>query len=541
MIRMNTAKSKYRKQFLAGLAGVSIAMSGTVLANRAESPAMRHEGSVFGHSKTKHRFERRNAHLEQENRAAISAYSAETGAPRSAVKKSKPSKCEPCMNGDILSRDGWKLSSKGGLSYKNPKDQRYWFEISGIIRFDETIFSGSFRDKRIDFPRRANNRDPIIGADERYPSGGNVRSLEMYVESGLGENWLSMLGLSIAPGNRSLNESNRLLFNDTYVGYTGFAPNIEVDIGRLSGNWFGLDNSSSTSWNPFLERSLQANAFYMQDGVGVIGDIWWKHGQMTLLATQADHGDRIIRGATGELLGKNDRWKALFRASFAPNVCLGDVWHFGVSVGYKGFSPFFKGATFEEEGFRVYPGGRARNTPRLVDTGGIVAKYTRQWNVEAAKQFGPLILEGEYSEVYVRRKFPLPPTPLARAILAAQPLPYQGHVRFRGYNFQFRYLLTGEVHEYDARDGAFGKVNITSPYGAFEVAARYDFLNLNDKDVRGGSQHNVTVGLNWYITQEVRFSTNYIRAKIRQADHFGIGFTPRYLDIFGMRFQVRFR
>ena len=78
------------------------------------------------------------------------------------------------------------------------------------------------------------------------------------------------------------------------------------------------------------------------------------------------------------------------------------------------------------------------------------------------------------------------------------------------------------------------------------MAARYDYLNLNHKNVFGGTQHNLTLGLNWYYNDNLRFSVFYVRAGIhprivpltaRNASEA----VKRHLDIVGMRVQIRFK
>lgn len=418
-----------------------------------------------------------------------------TDHPSPAVKSNvfkKDGKSEESSDG------GFKLSSTGGLSYKNPKDQRYWFEFSGVMRLDETNFSGTYRDKT----------PPI-------PNSGFIRLIETYAESGLGENWLSVFGLTYSGSN------NRVAITDTWIGYTGFAKNIEINIGRNSGNWFGLENSSGTGWNPFMERSLQANAFYPGDGLGILGDIWWDNGELTLIFVQPDHGVRVVDvDNLTNVPVRGDRWRGIARATYSPLHEKGNVWHTGVSFAYRQNDIAITGTPFDG-GLRAQPGLKGRNVPFLLNTGFLRSSYARQFNFEAARQCGPFMIEGEYTEAYVHRERSLGES-----------------LRFHGYSVQVRYILTGESHNYDVRDGAFGKIDFNSPYGAYEVAARYDFLNLNSKNVRGGSQHNVTLGFNWFINNQLRFSLNYIRANIRPAR---LSHLPRHLDIFGARFQIRFK
>jgi len=420
---------------------------------------------------------------------------------------------------------GWVLSSTGGLSYVHPNNDSHWFKLSGVIRLDETLFMGSYRDKQPIYGTGSNAVNAVS-----FPSSANLRRVEAYMVGGIGKNWEYTLGLTFFTGSN-------VRFTDTWLSYTGFLENNQVFVGRVSGNWFGLDNSNSTTWNPFLERSLAASAFYPGDGLGVMTDFWWHNGAVTLAAMQPEqkpnsNGVQSVFNNNGSevIPGVRDRWRGTVRATVAPVHEVGNVWHFGISGAYRELNSAVNGVAPTQQGtgvdFMVGPGATGRNVISLLNTttvnGGapICANNVRMFNVEMAKQHGPFMLEGEYTNVFVHR---------VNSTI--------GTVRFDGWNVQTRYLLTGEAHKYDVRDGNFSTVEPNNHYGAVELAARYDYVTLNDKDVRGGSEHNVTVGLNWFINQQVRLSANYIRAAI----HPVLDAPKRNLDIVGMRCQVRFK
>lgn len=425
---------------------------------------------------------------------------------------------------------GWVLSSTGGLAYINENCPDYWFKLSGLLRFDEVFIMGSYRDRGLNYPG----------------SGGNLRTADIYAEGGVGEDWSYTVSLQFAPNNPAeigtRRRINRPSFGDTWIAYSGFSDNNQVFVGRVPGQWFGLDNSNSGTWGAFLERSLVANTFYPGDGIGVMTDFWNDCAGITFTAMKSE------QNSFNEVSQERDRWKGTVRATVAPVHEAGDVWHFGVSGAYRELRNTVAGvpATFiagNGAGFNAYPSVKIRNSTTgfnsVVSTfsalGGapIQANNIRMFNIEAARQIGPFMLEGEYTNVFVHRMGTQPFTQPDGSVVPVS----LGSLRFSGWNIQTRYLLTGEEHAYDVRDGSFGSVKPCSEYGAFEVAARYDFVDLNNKNVHGGSQHDVTLGLNWFLNQQVRFSVNYIRASMHPAND-----APhRNLDIIGLRAQVRFK
>jgi len=80
---------------------------------------------------------------------------------------------------------------------------------------------------------------------------------------------------------------------------------------------------------------------------------------------------------------------------------------------------------------------------------------------------------------------------------------------FQGYYVQASWVLTGESFKYT--QGKFIRVRPQNPRGAWEVAARFSRVDLNDKDVRGGEEKNLTIGVNWYApANQFRLMANLI-------------------------------
>ncbi len=135
---------------------------------------------------------------------------------------------------------------------------------------------------------------------------------------------------------------------------------------------------------------------------------------------------------------------------------------------------------------------------RLLNTGSIEdVANTFSGGLEAAFQVGALTTKAEYLRIRLDRR---------RA----------SNLVFDGWYVESSYRLTGEPMTYDG--SSFRDVVPRGTYGAWEVAARYSRLDLNDGGVRGGRQDAVTLALNWYATERLRFYANLVDVRARGGD-----------------------
>ena len=126
-------------------------------------------------------------------------------------------------------------------------------------------------------------------------------------------------------------------------------------------------------------------------------------------------------------------------------------------------------------------------------------------------------------------------------------------IGFNGGYVQAAYLLTGEHTLYDRRLGRLavyhvrpntpfwlvrdGSGRICSGLGAWEIAARYSYLNLNDGPVQGGILTSETFALNWYLNNNLKVQFDYVHTD-RSA--LPAGAIPGPIDSFGIRTQIAF-
>src|SRR5262249_46119336 len=189
------------------------------------------------------------------------------------------------------------------------------------------------------------------------------------------------------------------------------------------------------------------------------------------------------------------------------------------------------------------------NSNRMIDTGSIVAD--RQWllGLEMLYVLGPFSLQGEYGWNFVDNAVGFAPAGLTLNPKLATP---QNYVFSGGY-IQLAYTLTGENRAYDKRLGRldtyyFGRRGPISnawfvrdedgrlnwSLGAWEIAARYSYTNLNDGDglntIAGGRMNGFTAGLNWYLNTNMKFQFDWV---YNQREGLALGSFPGWTSGYG--------
>ena len=121
---------------------------------------------------------------------------------------------------------------------------------------------------------------------------------------------------------------------------------------------------------------------------------------------------------------------------------------------------------------------------------------------------------------------------------------------FRGGYVFASYFLTGENRGYDRKMGRFDRVKpftnffrvrttdgcVETGRGAWEVAYRYSWIDLDEGGILGGIAADHTVGLNWYLNPYTRMMLNYVHSDDSPQNN-----GPNtYIDAIMMRAQVDF-
>lgn len=175
----------------------------------------------------------------------------------------------------------------------------------------------------------------------------------------------------------------------------------------------------------------------------------------------------------------------------------------------------------ETGGADLVPAGVPTNVPVFVDTGPIAAQNFNLFAIEGGIGFGSLYLQSEAMYAVVNQ-------------IGGPTVSFSGAYAHAGY------FLTGEVRPYNRKAGVFGRVKPLNDFGpcgmgAWEIAARWSYIDLNDANIAGGRMNDVTFGVNWYLNQRTKFQFNYIHAFLTNPT-----FGDNEAGIFAWRGQVDF-
>lgn len=279
-----------------------------------------------------------------------------------------------------------------------------------------------------------------------------------------------------------------------WVAYKGFKP-VTIRVGNVL-QPFSLEEMTSSNQIIFMERSL-ANAFTRDYKLGA------------LLTTYGDNWGGAA-GVFGNHIrsGGDDGWGLAGRFTLSPVNNDREVVHLGIAAEYR--EPDKVSYSARPESHRV--------DNRLISTGTISnVDATVTLGLEAAATRGPLRVQAEYMQAGVSTTTGT-------------------DADFSGWYAAASWLLTGEQRSYNSKKGTFRKLRPQSHYGAWEVAARYSALDLQDGGITGGEESNVTLALNWYVNRNVRLMANYIFADA-DPNSGGLDDSP---EIFQLRGQVVF-
>ena len=320
--------------------------------------------------------------------------------------------------------------------------------------------------------------------DTEFVDGFNNRRARLGMDGSIDEHWDGRVEINVAEGS---------------VSAADFRLRRSLGPGRL---WLGqykvpqgLNQLTSSNDYTFMERSSVSNIIPDSRRIGIAyeqtGD---ELGFKTMFFGRSlgdDEGEDEDDAYTGDqpkgyaVRGVYAPFLTASRHNEAPRL------HLGASLVYEDQDEPHELGFSDRPELRDGDGGDTR----LLEVDGVPdVTDTTKLGLEAAYIAGPLSAEAEYLTVSMNRDNGDEPT-------------------FSGWHVQGSYVLTGESRTYST--GGFGGVTPSGSGGAWELAARYSHMDLNDSGFTGGEQNNVTLGINYYASSNLRFMGNVVFADVK--------------------------
>lgn len=305
------------------------------------------------------------------------------------------------------------------------------------------------------------------------PEGSQIilRRGQVALSRGFGAKWSGKVTLNY-------NDAGKFELGDNYLRYSGWKTAI-VDAGIFNPA-FSLESISKTAGITFMERALPVVALSENKSGGI----------SVLKRTPNSILNAGFFFLNPEQDDKTQPGKAIvLHYAHSPIDLLGTQnLHVGASFSYR---------------FKANPNNTVfKSRPEIttaedyyVDTYAIDdADKVIRLGLEAHKEWGRLSLQSEVLLSEVRRN-------------------KRKSLNFWGAYTYLSWFLSNDRRNFDSGQGKFLAVEPGSPLGhggkgAFELAFRASYVDLTDKDVIGGRQSNLTLGLNWYLNNHFRVMTN---------------------------------
>lgn len=298
-------------------------------------------------------------------------------------------------------------------------------------------------------------------------NGSELRDLRLDLEGRLYADFIYEFSVDFSDGEADV--------KDAWFAYDAIYP-WHIIVGHFK-EPFSLEEMTSKRYLTFMERALP-NVFAPGRHMGV--GAHWAGEQLTFAAGL--FGDDYNDDTDDE---GDEGWGIASRLTYAPLAEDRSALHLGMAVNYRKLD--------DKQEVRIDTGPESHLTDiHYLDTGKLKqSRSSTLLGFEGAWVSGSFSLQGEWMQNKIETDDGADPT-------------------FSGWYLQASWFLTGESRRYKQQKAKFGRIHPLSDQGAVELAARFSSLDLNDGEIKGGSGDSITLGINWYINQQVRLMANTI-------------------------------
>lgn len=371
-----------------------------------------------------------------------------------------------------------------------------------------------------------NDPNPALGTntDNELNSGMNIRRARLGVEGTFFKIWDYKFEYDFSRGNGSVGAG----ITDAFVRLN-HTDALSYKVGSFK-EPFSLEEAASNRYLTFIERHMSVNSFVdnpntYKTGIGLNYAVKrWQTGlafQTEPIGSWSSASTSVnANGNQNRNNGSGDSgWQGIGRISGRPWM-IDDTkfMHIGISAGHTDVNTQYRAdGTMVGEGqtgggggmsFFAFPGTNVDRT-NILNTGNLssgalndparrqVTSYDR-YGAETWFVYGPFSAQGEFLRTNING------------------VGYDSE-HLTGYYGYVSYFLTGESRAYHVRNGAANRIKPHRPFqlsgpgwGAWEIAAGYDYIDMNSGVIKGGRANMLRFGLNWYPHSNVKFQANVV-------------------------------
>lgn len=370
--------------------------------------------------------------------------------------------------------------SLGAISQEQP------FKLSDYTDYENGDFEIKLNGRLMyDF----DSYDGVYTADGTSVDDSELRRARLGFEADYND-WRLNYSAEYGSDDNEGNGSSSFDTKNAYIRFSGFdLANITVGQSKEP---FGLERMTSSRNISTIERSMATEAFVPGRNLGIK---FTRNSDNYSLTSGVFESDDQSTGTT-------TAWTTRF--THTPWQTDSSLLHLGVAASYRDLD----GARFDiDEPAEVHTADdivisdNFNNVDHL-DLAGL----------EIAFVSGPFSVQGEYFYADVEDQ--------------------DQSANYSGSYLLGSYFITGESRSY--KNGDFGEIEPNSNFGAVELVLRYSELDAN-YDGEGDKGTALTLGLNYYLNENIRLMANYIHSEVTDEDDLS-----QDGDAFSLRAQFSF-
>ena len=330
----------------------------------------------------------------------------------------------------------------------------------------------------------------FFGQNSDYNPIGNgvsIRRARLAIKAQVTPDWYGEIDMDMADGAFEL--------KDALIEYDGL-ENFAFKVGNFKED-FSMEQTTTSRYLTFMERPMVCKALVPSRHIGIQGEYLRDHFRASLgWFFQEVAGSEEITNVqdNNKDFGRNAGYSLTGKLGFMP---YSKDLHHGLYFGGKGSyrTPKTSDAPSDFGGARFSTrNATSINRKKYLDTDVIPnVDHTWLYGVEGAGYWGPARFQTEWIRNHVSAA--------------------KGSYNFGGWYLHATCLLLGGQQRFNVAEGEFTQPSTGRKWGDIELALRYDYLDLNDADIYGGSGQNFTAGLNFYIGKNFKFVLNYQYSK----------------------------